>query len=237
MQELGDKARGRLAENLEGLRDRITAAARRSGREGRDVRLVAVTKRRSLAEIHALLDLGVDAVGENRPEEVLRKQAETERSIPWHMIGHFQRKKIPKVLPFLSMVHSVHGAELLETLDRRRSAELGAPSLPVLLQVNVSGEEAKQGFEAEEIPGILEHAEGLAGVEVRGLMTMAPHTDDESTLRGVFGGLRQLAEKLGRKRLPELSMGMSGDFEIAIEEGATLVRVGSALFDGMEVLS
>lgn len=235
MQSLTESDRDALRRNLDEVRSRIAIAADKAGRDPDDVGLVAVTKKRPTPVIEALLDLGVDAIGENRPEEIVRKQDELgELDVPWHMIGHFQRKKIGKTLRLLDMVHSVHSLRLLATLDVRaleQVAELGR--LPVLIQVNASGEPSKQGFRITDVRDVLDIAEGLVGVQPAGLMTMAPYEADDEELERLFDMMRDLQADLGPERVPELSMGMSRDFESAIRAGATMVRIGSALFEGV----
>ena len=223
-----------LRHNLDRVHDRIAKAAESASRDPDDVCLVAVTKNRPAAVIDALLDLGVGAIGENRPEEIVRKQDELGLDIPWHMIGHFQRKKIGKTLPLLDMVHSVHTLRLLATLDvraRDEVEELGR--LPVLIQVNVAGETSKQGFDPVDVPDVIDIAESLVGVRPVGLMTMAPFDADEDELEDLFHDMRDLQERVGPDRIPELSMGMSRDFEAAVRAGSTMVRIGSALFEGV----
>ena len=223
--------RDRLRRNLESVRERMFDAAHRSGRSPDDVRLCAVTKSVTAEVVDELLACGIAAVGENRSEVIRRKQDAIGRPVPWHMIGHYQRKKVARTAPLLRMVHSVHDLRLMDTLERRM-AEDGTP-LPILVQVNVSGETSKQGFRLDEA----EHAADLADVmhhlTFRGFMTMAPWDAPEGELRDTFGAMRDVAEAVGRDRAVELSMGMSDDFEIAIEEGATLVRVGRALYEGL----
>lgn len=227
------QTRDRLAQNLRGVEDRLAAACRRAGRARSEVTLVAVTKTVS-AEVAALLpDLGVLDLGENRPQELWRKAAALPPSVRWHMIGHLQRNKIKATLPLVKLVHSADSLRLLDALD----GEAPGP-LPVLLEVNASGEATKQGFEPAEVNGLAPHIAGLKHVQVAGLMTMAAPADDPEQARPTFAALRQLRDRLRRElgrpeALPHLSMGMSGDFEIAVEEGATLVRVGSALFEGI----
>lgn len=223
----------RLRANLAAVRGRIGAAAEAAGRRPDDVKLVAVTKSVAAPYVGALLDLGVAAIGENRPEDILRKQQDIPRPVPWHMIGHFQRKKIGRTLPLISMVHSVHSMELLGTLDIRQDGPPGAPGLPILLQVNVSGERSKQGFAIEDIAHVIDLARAMKHIDCRGLMTMAPANASPMESREIFGRLRDLRNVCGSD-LPELSMGMSGDFEAAIAEGSTMVRIGSALFDGLD---
>jgi|AMFO01.1.fsa_nt_gi pyridoxal phosphate enzyme, YggS family len=227
-----------LRARLEAVRERMTRAAERAGRRPEAVRLVAVTKGRPLAWALGLVLLGQRDLGENRPEEVPPRARALEAAghpARWHMIGHYQRRKVRDTLSFLSWVHSVHSVALAERLDRRLEA-LGRPEpLPVLLQVNVSGEATKQGFAPEEAPAALERVAALPRLDVRGLMTMAPAGLPSADLRRVFAALRTLRDRLATRDrpLPELSMGMSGDFEEAILEGATMVRIGSLLFEGV----
>lgn len=228
--------RDRIEENLNKVRERITNAAERADRNPADVALVAVTKHVPAPFIEFLLELGIEAIGENRPEEILRKQGQITENVPWHMIGHFQSKKIAGTLPHLSMLHSLHSTNLLARLDSRLGDKLPErPPLPILLQVNVSGESTKQGFTTDETPHAVDLAENMGRMNLRGFMTMAPMHADANTLHRIFGGLRELRDTLGSERLPELSMGMSADYETAVTEGATLVRIGSALFDGVDI--
>jgi len=222
----------RVENALPGLRERIARAAERSGRDASSVRLIAVTKAHPMEAVQAAVAHGLLDLGENRPEELEWKVDELGASdVRWHMIGHVQRRKVQSLVRRANLVHSIDSVRLAERLDRVASAE--DMTFDVLIQVNVSGEEAKGGFTlrtaAEEISKVLE----LPGVSVRGLMTMAPFVNDECILRDAFKGLRELQETLGRNDTyegTELSMGMTNDFEIAIEEGSTMIRVGTALF-------
>ena len=222
----------RLKENLPRIRDEVERAARRSGRTGADVTLVAVTKSHPLAAVEAALEAGIRDIGENRVEELQVKVRALEgRPAPrWHMIGHLQRRKAPRVIGICHLVHSVDTVRLAERLDRFVPA--GVPPLPVLVQVNTSGEAAKSGVSPREAPEAVHRITELPGLVVRGLMTMAPFTDRESVLRDAFRGLRRLHEELRKLegyRGEHLSMGMTNDFGIAIEEGSTMVRIGTAL--------
>ncbi len=222
-----------LQERIASVNTRIADAAARSGRRREDVTLVAVTKYSS-PDIAALAwDLGLRDFGESRPQELWKKHA----ALPtanWHLIGHLQRNKIDKTIPLVSLVHSVDSERLLLAIDefgRKR----GSP-VPVLLEVNCSREESKGGLRPEDIPAIADKAVALPGVRVDGLMTMAAFHDDPQLCRPTFAELRNLRDQLRTRTglpLPHLSMGMSNDFEVAIEEGATLVRVGSTLFEGL----
>lgn len=209
------------------VRSRIDAACRRAGRDPSEVRLVAVTKGHGVEEIerrvlaHGCLDLG-----ENRVQEWRDKaEALAERGVRWHLVGNLQRNKV-KYLEGVALVHSLSSARLADELQRQ--AERRGWSFDALIEVNVAGEESKHGVAPEEAEALLRHAEALPHVRVRGLMTMAPYAADPEEARPTFRKLRELRDTLG---LVELSMGMSGDFEVAVEEGATLVRVGSALFE------
>ncbi len=212
---------------------RIADAAARSGRRRDDVTLVAVSKTVSPEVAAVALELGLRDFGESRPQELWKKHAALPTAT-WHLIGHLQRNKIEKTLPLVSLVHSVDSDRLLLALDefgRKR----GSP-VPILLEVNCSREESKGGLRPEEAPAIADNAMSLTGVRVVGLMTMAAFHDDPRLCRPTFAELRELRDRLRTQTglpLPHLSMGMSNDFEIAIEEGATHVRVGSSLFEGL----
>jgi len=223
-----------LAERLQAIEDRLRAACQRSGRPCDAVRLVAVTKTVS-AEVAALLpSLGVNDLGESRPQELWKKAAVLPATVRWHMIGHLQRNKVERTLPLCALIHAVDSVRLLEAIDRE--AEKQGRSPEVLLEVNISREESKHGFALEEVPGLAARIRQLRQVQVRGLMTMAAAEEDPERCRPTFAALRTLRDRLQTElgELPHLSMGMSGDFEVAVEEGATLVRIGSALLEGME---
>jgi PLP dependent protein len=221
-----------LRENLSLVREAIEAAARRSGREGREVKLVAVTKSHPLETIRAALSLGIRDMGENRIEELQEKAGVLGRhAAEWHMVGHLQSRKARQAVGATDLLHSLDTLKLARRLSSF-AAEDGSV-LPVLFQVNVSGEGAKSGFPVDQAVDSIHEVLELPGLEVRGLMTMAPFVDDEKILRRTFAGLRRTLEEAGR--LPgfvgrELSMGMTHDFELAVEEGSTMVRIGTALF-------
>jgi len=218
-------ARDVTERNLEEVRRRISEAASRAGRAPDSIRLVAVVKTVGIEEIRTLLELGVTDVGENRVEGARLKVEAVGSKARWHMIGTVQRRKAGDIAALFDCVDSVDRIESAEAIDLK-CAERGKV-MPVLLEVNVSGEASKHGFTPAELPAALERIELLPCVRVEGLMTMAPLVDDPEEVRPVFAGLRKLAEPLG---LSELSMGMSNDFDVAIEEGATQVRIGTALF-------
>lgn len=222
-----------LRRNLDAVLERIDAAARRSGRSWEDITLVAVTKTIPAEVINLAVDAGVRDIGENRVQEALAKRPQVREGVRWHLIGHLQRNKVRHVLDSFDLIHSVDRESLVDEIARRAMA-LGR-EVDVLVQVNASGEETKGGAD----PGILEslcrYISNTGLLRVRGLMTMAPLCDDPEEVRPVFRRVREEAQRLSRLGLPRvsmewLSMGMSGDFEAAIEEGANMVRIGRAIF-------
>ena len=228
----------RIRYNLDAIDRRITDAARRAGRSAESVRLIAVTKMSPPEWIKALVDCGVRDCGENYPQELWRKRDELgdlADMIHWHLIGHLQTNKVKKTLPMVRMIHSVDSLKLLRALDDAAPAVNNPPS--VCLQVNTSLEPSKHGWTNE---AILREAAAIAtcrAIPIVGLMTIAALGTTAQTARSSFARLRELRDLLRQETdlsLVELSMGMSNDFETAIEEGATLVRVGSALFEGIE---
>jgi pyridoxal phosphate enzyme (YggS family) len=217
-----------LAERLAETRARIAAAAARGN--GQRVTLVAVTKTHGADAVRAVGALGVTDVGENRVQEALPKMGEVGGALRWHLIGHLQRNKAKAVDQF-ALVHSIDSIRLADAV-----ASVGkgrGRAVPVLMQVNVSGEATKGGFEPGELASAAEHLGALDGLQVQGVMTMAPFEAPESVLRSTFSGARTALETVrrgGNEGARELSMGMSGDYEIAVEEGATIVRLGTVLF-------
>ncbi len=229
----------RIAENVACVRGRIAEAAARAGRKADEVTMVAVTKYVTTEMIRPLVATGCVDLGESRPQQLWEKAAAlADLPVRWHMIGHLQRNKIRRTLPLAAMIHSVDSARLLTAIEEELSAANPQHHLPVLLEVNTSGETAKHGFAPEAIEPLLAGLVDCRHIEIRGLMCMAALEGGSGAARRDFAALRQLRDRL-RPGLPngvkfdELSMGMSGDFEVAIEEGATLVRIGSALFEGV----
>ena len=225
-----------LSKNLHRVRERIVSACARAGRSPDEVTLIAVTKYAELDWVRGLIDLGVTDLGESRPQQLVARAEQLPPHVRWHQIGHLQRNKADILLPVAARIHSVDSLRLIEHLAKSATKFGCRPRL--LLEVNVSGEASKDGFNVEELlaawPLILEHD----SLTIDGLMTMAPLEDDPEAARPAFRGLRELRDRLrdasgGRCLLPDLSMGMSGDFEIGIEEGATMIRVGSSLFEGL----
>jgi pyridoxal phosphate enzyme (YggS family) len=225
-----------IAANLARVRQQIEAAARRSGRTSNDVRLVAVTKYIDVDATRALVDAGCCDLGESRPQDLWAKAISlADTNAAWHLIGHLQRNKIRRTLPLAKLIHSVDSEPALASIDRIAS-ELQLVS-HVLIEVNASGDASKDGVPPAGVMPLLASAASYPHVVIDGLMTMAALEGGGTGARRNFASLRTLRDELAPQcpsnvSLAELSMGMSGDFEVAIEEGATIVRVGSALLEG-----
>ena len=220
-----------LAENLAGIEQRIAAACSRAKRERSSVTLVAVSKNHLSEAVAEAVRLGVSVFGENRVQEAKAKIPMCPGRARWHLIGHLQSNKARDAVQLFDMIESVDSLHLAEELNRR--AEQAAKTLPILLQANVAAEATKFGYPPERLLADFEAINRFHNLEIHGLMTIAPWTPDPEKVRPVFRKLRELKERCEQKLgapLPHLSMGMSGDFEVAIEEGATLVRIGTALF-------
>jgi len=221
-----------IARNLDEVRDRVAAAAERSGRSPDDVTLVCVTKNRSLDEIRAALDWGVPIVAENRVQEATPKIAALPHTVTWHLIGHLQRNKVKLAIELFDMIHSVDSLRLAEEIEKRAAS--AQQIVPVLIEVNVAGEESKFGAAPDEAHELADAISRMPNVDLGGLMTMEPFVDDAEEVRPVFRTLRELRDRMrqeGGVELPHLSMGMTQDYEVAVEEGATMVRIGSAIFE------
>ena len=220
-----------LRARVDGVRERIEGAKARAGRT-EPVALVAVTKTHPAEVVRAAIAAGVGDVGENRVQEMDEKVGQVGRAaVRWHLIGHLQRNKAARAVALADLVHSLDSLRLAQALSAE--AVKAGIVLPVLVQVNTSGEESKFGLPAEEAPEAAGRMAELPGLRLGGMMTMAPFTEDEAVIRRTFAAARRLCEETARQ-VPgfgrELSMGMSNDFEAAVEEGSTLVRVGSTLF-------
>lgn len=227
----GPSGYGEVARRVQQVKERIAAACRRAGRTPADVNLIAVSKGHPPEAVRAVHEAGVTFFGENRVQEASQKIPLCPSTLIWHMVGHLQRNKVRKALPLFEMVHSVDSVPLVEVLERECS-RLGKV-MPVLVEVNVAGESSKYGVAPENLRELLDAAAGCGHLEVRGLMTMPPWSPDPEKVRPYFARLRELLVQAGEKWghcLVELSMGMSADFEVAIEEGATMVRIGTAVF-------
>jgi len=218
-----------LSAQLQAVRARIADAARRAGRLPESIRLICVTKSVSLARIQEAVAAGATDLGENRVQEAAPKITALGHTVRWHMIGHLQRNKAKAALGLFDYVHSVDAVELAQALERY-AASCGR-TVPILVEVNVSREPAKHGVTPDALAPLLTAMRSLGHLQVRGLMTMAPIVARPEAARPYFRALRELSERF---HLPELSMGMSQDFEVAVEEGATMVRIGSAIFSRRE---
>jgi len=219
-----------VKENLEIIEKRIASACKKAGRSRDDVKLVAVSKRKPAEAVIEAAEAGQIVFGENRVQEAQMKVPMCPQNLHWHLIGHLQSNKARLAVGLFRMIHSVDSEKLMRALDDHATTPL-----PILIQVNVSGEGSKSGCSPEEVANLIEAANHCSQVEVHGLMTIPPFTPDSEKARTHFSNLRNLRDELQEKTgtpLPELSMGMSNDFEIAIEEGATFVRIGTDIFGG-----
>jgi len=222
-----------IARNLEEVRRRLTAAARRAGRDPASVRLVAVSKTVDLDRIRQAVAAGQSLFGENYLQEARDKIAALGPGVSWHMVGHLQSKKAKGAVELFDLIHSVDRLKVAQALEE--AAARRGKVQEVLLQVNLAGEESKSGAPPEAVPELLRELARLPHLLLTGLMTMPPWFSDPESVRPYFRALRELRDRLRQLKamdspLLELSMGMSGDFEAAVEEGATLVRVGTAIF-------
>jgi pyridoxal phosphate enzyme (YggS family) len=227
----------RIDENYRRVRERMAAACARAGRDPAAVTLVAVTKYAEIEWARRLVALGAVELGENRPQQLVQRAAQITAPVRWHLIGPLQRNKVRSILPLASLIHSADSLRLLQAIDRI-GGELGLRPR-VLLEVNLSGEAEKHGFLAEELLTAWKQLPWLPNLQIEGLMTMAGWSPDAENARPAFRALRELRDELRSRSgsttcLEHLSMGMTGDFEVAIEEGATLVRIGSALWEGLK---
>lgn len=216
---------------LNGVRKRVKAACERSGRDESTVSIVVIAKNHGPERVREAADCGVTVIGENRVQEAIHKQSMSPGGLEWHMVGHLQRNKVKHAVRVFRMIHSVDSMELLEVINKA-CGEHGVV-LPVCLQVNVSGEASKFGMPPEEGLGVLERCSSLMNVDVMGLMTIPPFSPDPEASRPYFAELRGLRDSWRDATgfdLEGLSMGMSNDFEVAIEEGATWIRLGTVLF-------
>jgi pyridoxal phosphate enzyme (YggS family) len=232
-----------LQDRLAHVREEMRAAAERSGRDAGDgsgaagPRLLVASKYYAPDQVSMLKDAGVTLLGENKSEELAEKQDLFGGDFEWHFIGHLQRRKAKEVLPRVSLIHSVDSERLIQELAKRAPDSRTDSAASVLLQVNVSGEEAKYGVGESEVERLLEAAAATQGaVRVQGFMTIAPQVEDPEDVRYVFAKLRSIRDSLRGVWAPhfdlsELSMGMSNDYPVAVEEGATLVRVGRSLIE------
>jgi PLP dependent protein len=226
-------AMGTVADNLSAVKERITKAAARAGRDPAEVTLIAVTKTMPVERIREAIDAGHHVFGENRVQEAQAKVPELGGAVRWHLIGHLQRNKVKFVCDLFDMIESVDSLSLAQDLNAHAARH--DMVMPILIQVNIGDETTKSGVEPSEALALVQQVASFPHVAVKGLMCVPPAVDIAEHARAYFVELRTLAEQIEDAHIPnvamtELSMGMSHDFEVAIEEGATMVRVGSAIF-------
>ena len=222
-----------LIQNLREVEARVAAACARAGRDRGEVTLVAVSKTKPVPMLQEIYDAGTRDFGENKVQEICAKQPVLPDDIRWHMIGHLQTNKVRQVIDKACMIHSVDSLKLAQVIEKEAAKR--DLDIPVLLEVNVAEEESKFGARTEETAALIQEIAKLPHVHVKGLMTIAPFVDDPEENRPVFRRLKELSVDIAEKNINnvsmcELSMGMTGDFEVAIEEGATFVRIGTAIF-------
>lgn len=222
-----------VCENYRAVEEKVRNACQRAGRRREDVTLIAVSKTKPVSMIQELLPMGVRDFGENKVQELTAKEEILPKDIRWHMIGHLQRNKVKYVIDKACMIHSVDSLRLAQEISKE--AVKHNLVMPVLIEVNVAGEESKFGVSLEEAMSLVEEVSKLPGIRVNGLMTIAPYVEDPEDNRAIFRNLRKLSVDIGEKNFDNvtmnvLSMGMTGDYEVAIEEGATHVRVGTGIF-------
>ena len=222
-----------VARQYDEIKKRVEAACLRAGRKPEEVTLIAVSKTKPVEMFREAYEAGARDFGENKVQEILTKEPELPEDIRWHMIGHLQTNKVRQIVGKACLIHSVDSLHLAETIHKE-SVKKGIVT-QILLEVNVAEEESKFGFHAEEVENALKQIQGLSGVCVRGLMTIAPFVDNSEDNRPVFQKLNKLYVDMKSKNIDNgtmniLSMGMTGDFEVAVEEGATMVRVGTGIF-------
>jgi len=224
-----------IYENVNNIRSIISRQAALAGRNAAEITLVAVTKTVAPERIQDALSAGVTDIGENKVQEALTKNTRLGTAAHWHLIGHLQSNKAKAAVQLFELIHSVDSLKLAEAIDKE-AGKIGKKQR-ILIEVNVSGEESKFGCSPEAVIELVRSASRGNNLQIEGLMTMAPFTADKDRIHSVFRGLRELKERINSEQIPNvvmkhLSMGMSQDFEIAIAEGATLVRVGTAIFGG-----
>ncbi|RJP56013.1 MAG: YggS family pyridoxal phosphate-dependent enzyme [Deltaproteobacteria bacterium] len=223
----------KIADNLISVKERIEKAALRAARDPGEVKLVVVSKTIGVEEIREAISAGAAILGESYVQEAKEKIEEIGHQVRWHMIGHLQTNKVKQAINLFDMIYSADSINLAEEIDKR--AKQSGKTISVLIQVNISQETTKSGIERDSAISLVSKIVNLTNIKVEGLMTMPPYFDDPEDTRPYFKSLRELKEEIERKGfeniyMKELSMGMSSDFEIAVEEGATIIRVGTAIF-------
>ena len=222
-----------IKNNLEIINEKIKKAALKASRNPEEIKLVAVTKTATIEQIEEAISAGVEIIGENKVQEAKEKYQILTPDIEWHLVGHLQTNKVKYAIEIFDLIHSVDGIKLAKEIDRR-SLQFGMIT-NVLVEVNISGEETKYGIKPEEVEPFLKEISEFSRIRVRGLMTIAPIVEDKEEVRPYFRKLRELSKEIKKKniknvRMDYLSMGMTEDFEVAVEEGANIVRIGRGIF-------
>lgn len=222
-----------VKENLKDVEARVAAACERAGRKREDVTLIAVSKTKPVEMIREIMECGVVDFGENKVQEMCSKMEVITEPLHWHLIGHLQRNKVKYIVDKAYLIHSVDSVRLAQEIQKE--AQKHNVTCKVLVEINIGGEETKSGVPKEEAMGLVKEIASLSNVKVKGLMTIAPPVEHPEDARGYFKEMKAVFEEIKAASIPnvemkELSMGMTGDFEVAIEEGATMVRVGTAIF-------
>jgi len=224
---------GTVKDNLETINKKIKEAALKVNRDPQEIKLVAVTKTATLEQIKEAINEGVKIIGENKVQEAKKKYQVLTTEVKWHLIGHLQTNKVKYAVEIFDLIHSVDSIKLAKEIDNR-SVQF-KKTIDVLIEVNISGEETKYGYNPEKVEAFLKEISEFSGIRVRGLMTIAPISKNKEEVRPYFRRLRELSERIRDKNIKNikmdyLSMGMTDDFEIAIEEGANMVRIGRGIF-------
>ncbi len=228
-----------VTENLKEVRKKIEEACRTAGRDPDEVTLIAVSKTKPVSLLQEAYDAGARCFGENKVQEIMDKYPQLPSDIQWHMIGHLQRNKVKYIVDKAALIHSVDSLRLAQTIEEEAAKH--NIRVPILIEVNVAEEETKFGLKTEEVLPLVQAVSAFPHVEIRGLMTIAPYVNDPEDNRGIFRELKKLSVDIAAKNINNvtmsvLSMGMTGDYEVAVQEGATMVRVGTGIFGERDYL-
>lgn len=228
-----------IAENLEQVRKNIEEACRKVGRDPKEVTLIAVSKTKPVELLKEAYDAGARCFGENKVQEIMDKYPQLPSDIQWHMIGHLQRNKVKYIVDKVKMIHSVDSLRLAETIEQEAAKH--EVQMPILLEVNVAQEESKFGLRMDEVLPLAETVSSFPHIRIQGLMTIAPYVENPEENREIFRQLKKLSVDIGAKNINNvtmsvLSMGMTGDYQVAVQEGATMVRVGTGIFGKRDYL-
>lgn len=228
-----------ISENLEQVKKNIEEACKKAGRSPDEVTLIAVSKTKPVALLQEAYDAGARCFGENKVQEIVDKYPQLPSDIRWHMIGHLQRNKVKYIVDKVEMIHSVDSLRLAETIEQEASKH--GVKVPVLLEVNVAGEETKFGLRPDEVLPLIKAVSEFPHIKIQGLMTIAPYVEDPEENREIFRQLKKLsvdieAKNINNVTMSVLSMGMTGDYQVAVQEGATMVRVGTGIFGERDYL-